>query len=97
MLILAQVRLHYRHFFSIFFNMKGVFSLESTHLGDFNKYTQYTTRLSQICSNGTFSKRLKNRFKTAMVNEPSGFEPLKFYCICYIRHVYDICNCLTSP
>ena len=42
MLILAQVRLHYRHFFSIFFNMKGVFSLESTHLGDFNKYTQNT-------------------------------------------------------
>ena len=28
-----------------------------------------------------FSKGLKNEFETAMVNEPSVFEPLKFYCI----------------
>ena len=28
-----------------------------------------------------FSKGLKNEFETARVNEPSGFEPLKFYCI----------------
>ena len=26
---------------------------------------------------------LKNEFETAMVNEPSVFEPLKFYCILY--------------
>ena len=25
-----------------------------------------------------------NEFKTAVVNEPSVFEPLKFYCIWYI-------------
>ena len=24
---------------------------------------------------------LKNKFETAVVNEPSVFEPLKFYCI----------------
>ena len=34
---------------------------------------------SQICSHGFFSKGLKNEFETAMVNEPSVFEPLKFY------------------
>ena len=27
-----------------------------------------------------FSKGLKNEFETAVVNEPSVFEPLKFYC-----------------
>ena len=37
--------------------------------------------LSQICSYGLFSKGLKNKFETAMVNEPSVFEPLKFYCM----------------
>ena len=29
---------------------------------------------------GFFSKGLKNEFETAVVNEPSMFEPLKFYC-----------------
>ena len=28
-----------------------------------------------------FSKAFKNEFKTAVVNEPSVFEPLKVYCI----------------
>ena len=27
-----------------------------------------------------FSKGLENKFETAMVNEPSVFEPPKFYC-----------------
>ena len=35
---------------------------------------------SQLCSCGIFTKGLKNEFETAMVNEPSVFEPLKFYC-----------------
>ena len=30
---------------------------------------------------GSFSKGLKNEFETEVVNEPSVFEPLKFYCI----------------
>ena len=29
---------------------------------------------------GDFSKGLKNEFETAVVNEPSVFEPLKFHC-----------------
>ena len=37
-------------------------------------------KLSQICSYGIFSKGL-NEFETAVVNESSVFEPLKFYCI----------------
>ena len=79
--------------FSIFFNMKEycVLSLESPHRGDSNDFTQYTIfnnekenhpKLSQICSYGIFSKGLRNEFETAVVNEPSEFEPLKFYCIC---------------
>ena len=76
----------------IFYNMKVycVFTLESPHRGDSNEYTQYTifqyekekhSKLSQICSHGNFSKGLKKEFETAVVNEPSVFEPLKFYCI----------------
>ena len=63
-----------------------VFSLESPHRGDSNEYTQYTIfkqehpKLSKICSYGLFSKGLKNEFQTAVVNEPSVFEPTKFYC-----------------
>ena len=33
----------------------------------------------QLCN--SFPKGLKNEFETAVVNEPSVFEPLKFYCI----------------
>ena len=67
-----------------------MFSLESPYRGDSNKYTQYTifnikkenhSKLSQICSYGFFSKGFKNEFEIAVVNEPSVFEPLKFYCI----------------
>ena len=36
---------------------------------------------SQICSYGLFVKGLENEFETAVVNEPSVFEPLKFYFI----------------
>ena len=31
-----------------------------------------------------FSYGLKNEFETVVVNEPSVFEPLKFYCIFFI-------------
>ena len=74
----------------IFYNMNVycVFTLESPHGGDSNEHTQYTIfqyenekhpRLSQICSYGIFSKGLENEFEIAVVNEPSVFEPLKFY------------------
>ena len=67
-----------------------MFSLESPQRGDSNEYTQYTIfqykkenfpKLPQICNYGICSKGLKNEFETAVVNEPSVFEPLKFYCI----------------
>ena len=64
--------------------------LESPHEGDSNEYTQYTifsikkenlTKLYQIWSYGIFPKGLKNEFEMAVVDEPSRFEPFKFYCI----------------
>ena len=67
-----------------------MFSLESHHRGDSSEYTKYTifnikkenrTELSYNCSYGIFSNGLKNEFETAVVNEPTVFEPLKFYCI----------------
>ena len=67
-----------------------MFYLESPQRGDSNEYTQYTisqykkenhSKLSQICKYGICSKGLKNEFETTVVNEPSVFEPLNFYCI----------------
>ena len=67
-----------------------MFSLESPHRGDSNEYTQYTifnmnkkNTLNYLKSAvmGFFSKGLMNEFETAVVNEPSVFELLKFYCI----------------
>ena len=77
--------------FSIFFNMKVccVFSLESPHRGDSNESTQYTIfsiekkitlNYRKSAAMGFCAKGLKNEFETAVVNEPSVFEPLKFYC-----------------
>ena len=77
--------------FSILFNMKVccVFLLESPHRGDYNEYTQYTifNIKKKIAKNypksaamGFCFKRLKNEFETAVVNEPSVFERLNFYC-----------------
>ena len=67
-----------------------MFSLESPHQGDSNEYTKYTMfnikkkitlNYPKSAALELFSKGLKNKFKTATVNEPSVFEPLKFYCI----------------
>ena len=69
-----------------------MFSLESPQRGDSNEYTQYTIsqyekennlKLSQIRNYEICSKGLKNEFEPAVVNEPSVFEPLKFYCILF--------------
>ena len=86
---------HNRDIFSIFFHMKVfyVFSLELPHAGDSNGYTQHTIfnikkkitqnyfKYNDICSFEIFGLVLKNKFETAMVNEPSVFKPLKFHCI----------------
>ena len=67
-----------------------MFSLESPQRSDSNEYIQYTIseykkenhpKLSQIYNYGICSKGPKNEFETAVVNEPSVFEPFKFYCI----------------
>ena len=71
-----------------------MFSLESPHGGDSNEYTHKVIinkekitlnypKYNNVCSYGIFSKGLKNEFETAVVNEPSVFEPLKFYCISF--------------
>ena len=69
--------------------MECVFSLESPHRGDSNEYTQNTIfnmkkkntlNYPKSAAMGFFSKGLKNEFETAVVNEPSVFEPLKLYC-----------------
>ena len=66
-----------------------MFSLESPHRGDSNEYIQYTIfnikkkiilNYPKSTPTGFCSKGLKNEFETALVNEPSVFEPLKFYC-----------------
>ena len=44
------------------------------------------TKFSQIFGQGIFTKGLKNEFETAVVNEPSVFEPLKFYCRSKLLH-----------
>ena len=67
-----------------------MFPLESPHRGDSNECTQYTIfnikkkitlNYLKSAAMGFFSKGLKNEFETAMVNEPSVFDPLKVYCM----------------
>ena len=69
-----------------------LFLLKSPHRGESNEYIQYTIliikkenypKLSylQLKSNWIFFWLLKNEFETAVVNEPSVFEPLQFYCM----------------
>ena len=81
-------------FFLIFLNMEvcRVFSLESPHQGDSNEYTQYTIfnikkkvtiNYPKSAAIPFFSKGLKDEIETAVVNEPSVFEPRKFYCISF--------------
>ena len=53
----------------------------STHNMPFQYKIENHPKLSQISSYGIFSKGLKKEFKIAVVNEPSVFEPQKFYCI----------------
>ena len=70
-----------------------MFSVESPHRGDSNEYTQHTfinikkkitlnyPKTITTAAMGFFPRDTKNEFETAVVNEPSVFEPLKFYCI----------------
>ena len=67
-----------------------MYSLESPHRGDSKEHTQYTnfkykknTTLNypSFAAMEFFYNGLKNEFETAVVTEPSVFEPLKFYCM----------------
>ena len=73
-----------------------MFSLESPHRGDSNKirnipFSIYKRKISlnypKSAAVGFFFKGLKDQFETAVVNEPSVFEPLKFYCILYCQWI----------
>ena len=72
-----------------------MFLLESPHRGDSNEYTQYTIFIiknlitldyPKSAAMGLFSSGLKNEFKTAVVNESSVFEPLKFYYMLFSKY-----------
>ena len=74
-----------------------MFSSESLHQRDSNEYIctyniPFSIKRKKITLNyptsaamGFCSKGLKNKFETAMINEPSVFEPLKFYCISFVN------------
>ena len=51
----------------------------STHNTPFLNIKKNHLKLSQICNYGICSNGPKKEFETAVVNEPSVFEPLKFY------------------
>ena len=77
-----------------------MFSLEfltriasSRYRGDSTGNSQYTIfnlkqskspLIIQNLQQGDFFKGLKNEFETSIINEPSVFEPLKFYCTCIL-------------
>ena len=56
--------------------------LMSTHNIPFSIYKKkIALNCPKSAAMAFFSMGLKNKFETAVVNEPSVFEPLKFYCI----------------
>ena len=88
---------HKREIFRLFFNMEiyCVFSLESPHGGDsnaninlpFSILKKTITRTIPNLQPGDYFRGLKNEYETAVINEPSVFDPLKFYCIREITQV----------
>ena len=77
-----------------------MFLLESPHPGDSNEYTHYnifnmnkksTLKYPKSAAMGFFPR---GEFETAVVNEPSVFEPLKFYCkyLCFLTTCITLVN-----
>ena len=62
----------------------------------FNMKKKNTINCPKSAVMGFFSKGLKNEFETAVVNEPSLFEPLKFYCIKLCKSSGPGCSKLTT-
>ena len=78
--------------FSILFNIKVcyMFSLESKMYS--NEYTQYTIfnitkRKYSKSAVLEFFQGTQERVRTAMVHEPSLFEPLKIHCTFAVREI----------
>ena len=55
--------------------------IENTQYTIFNIKRKIDLNFFKSAAIGFFSKGLKNEFETAMVNESSVFEPLKFHCM----------------
>ena len=53
----------------------------STHNIPFSIYKRKSAQIIPILQLLDLSMGLKNEFETGMVNEPSVFESLRFYCI----------------
>ena len=56
-------------------------SLGSPHRGDSSEYTQHSIINIKKEITLNYPKYNKNEFEIAVVNEPSVFEPLTFYCM----------------
>ena len=67
----------------------------STHNIPFQYKMKITLNYPKSAAKGfSFSQGLNNEFETAVVKEPSVFEPLKFYCIllCEISKTKEHCH-----
>ena len=75
-----------------FFIMKVccLFSLKPAYRGDSNNYTHHTIINIKKKFFQKYPKynNVKNEFGIAFVNEPSVFEPLKFYCMYVCMHAH---------
>ena len=87
-----QVRRYNRDIFSIFFNMKVccVCSLESLQYTIFVIKQKITLDYLKYAAKGFFTRDSRMSLKTAVVNEPSVFKPLKFYCIFFSMKAFNI-------
>ena len=56
----------------------------------FNTKEKITLNYPKSAAKGVFFLELKNEFETAVVNEPSVFEPLKLYCIVELQPLWSI-------
>ena len=75
--------------FSILFNEAILISTHNIPFLNMKKKKENHPKLFQIYIYGICSKGLKKEFETAVVNEPSVFEPLKFYCK-YVQNLSEI-------
>ena len=68
--------------------------IASTEYTIFNIKEKITLIYPKTAAVGFCSKGLKNEFETAVVNELSVFEPLKFYCIFKTERALEPMSCV---